>query len=140
MRSRESGVIRGLDALQRSQSNPGSGCRVRPGCSPEICNRVLTCQLSTMPSYRQIFYHIIFGTKYRHKTIDETNCRELYQYSSGVIRNKHCKLYRINGTEDHIHVFSDLHPSISLADYVKDIKISSSIWLKSSGKFPEFDS
>jgi putative transposase len=93
-----------------------------------------------MPSYRQIFYHIIFGTKYRHKTIDETNCRELYQYISGVIRNKHCKLYRINGTEDHIHIFSDLHPSISLADYVKDIKISSSIWLKSSGKFPEFDS
>jgi len=32
-------------------------------------------------------------------------------------------LYRINGIEDHIHIFSDLHPSISLARYVKDIKL-----------------
>ena len=28
--------------------------------------------------------------------------------------------------------------SIALADYMRDIKTSSSIWLKASGKFPEF--
>ncbi len=48
-------------------------------------------------------------------------------------------MYRINGIEDHIHIFSDLHPSISLADYVKDIKVASSLWMKESGKFPEFN-
>ena len=40
--------------------------------------------------------------------------------------------------EDHIHILSDLHPSISLADYIRDMKTSSSIWLKNSGKFPAF--
>ena len=39
---------------------------------------------------------------------------------------------------DHIHIFSDLHPSISLSDYVKNIKVASNIWMKNSGKFPMF--
>ena len=92
-----------------------------------------------MSSYRQIFYQIVFGTKHRQSTIDEINCRELYQYISGVIKNKNCKLYRINGMEDHLHIFSDLHPSISLSDYIKDIKVASSIWMKTCGKFPKFE-
>lgn len=91
-----------------------------------------------MSNYHQIFYHVIFGTTHRQPTIEETNCRELYQYISGVIKNKNCKLYRINGTEDHIHIFSDLHPTVSLSDYIKDIKVASSVWMKASGKFQKF--
>ncbi len=41
--------------------------------------------------------------------------------------------------ENHLHLLSDLHPSIALADYMRDMKASSSIWLKQSGKFPEFE-
>jgi REP element-mobilizing transposase RayT len=92
-----------------------------------------------MSSYRQIFYHITFGTKHRKPTIDESHCDELYKYISGIIKNKNCKLYRINGVEDHIHIFSDLHPIVSLSDYIKDIKVASSIWMKESGKFPKFE-
>ena len=33
------------------------------------------------------------------------------------------RLFQINGMEDHIHILSDLHPSIALADYIRDIKI-----------------
>ncbi len=53
-------------------------------------------------SYRQIFYHIVFGTKHREATIAEAHCEELYKYISGIIKNNKCKLYRINGVEDHI--------------------------------------
>ena len=90
-------------------------------------------------SYRQIFYQIVFGTKRREATIADAHSEELYKYISGTIKNKNCKLYRINGVEDHIHIFSDLHPSVSLADYIKDIKVSSSIWMKANGKFPNFN-
>ena len=89
-------------------------------------------------SFKQIYYQIVFATKYRQPTIAEEHCRDLYKYIWGVIQNKKCKLYRINGVEDHIHIFSDLHPSIALADYVKDIKVASSLWMKESGKFPDF--
>jgi REP element-mobilizing transposase RayT len=40
--------------------------------------------------------------------------------------------------EDHLHILCDLHPTIALADYIRDIKTSSSIWLKQSGKFTDF--
>ena len=40
--------------------------------------------------------------------------------------------------EDHLHILCDLHPSIAVADFIRDIKTSSSIWLKQSGKFTEF--
>ncbi len=41
--------------------------------------------------------------------------------------------------KEHIHILCDLHPTIALADYLRDMKSSSSIWLKESGKFPEFE-
>src|ERR1022692_3451210 len=90
-------------------------------------------------SYRQIFYQIVFGTKKRETTISETHCEELYKYIWGVTKKHNCKLYRIIGMEDHIHIFSDLHPSLSLADYIKDIKVSSSLWMKECGNFPQFN-
>ncbi len=89
-----------------------------------------------MSTYKQIFYHIIFGTRNRETTLAEEHCTELYKYIWGVIEEKHCKLYRINGMEDHIHIFSDLHPSVSLADYIKDIKLTSGSWIKDCGLFP----
>jgi REP element-mobilizing transposase RayT len=64
--------------------------------------------------------------------------KELYGYIWGIVKNKNCVLFQINGIENHIHILSDLHPSISLANYIKDIKVSSSIWIKQSGKFPKF--
>ena len=60
------------------------------------------------------------------------------KYIWGIVKNNNCKLYRVNGIEDHIHIFSDLHPSVCLADYVKDIKVASSIWMKDSGMFLDF--
>ncbi|MDR0603112.1 MAG: transposase [Bacteroidales bacterium] len=37
-----------------------------------------------------------------------------------------------------MHILSVLHPSIALADYIKAIKVSTSVWLKQSGDFPAF--
>jgi len=91
-----------------------------------------------MPAYRQILYHIVFRTKGSEKTILQEHQEDLYKYIWGIIKNKNCVLFRINGMEDHIHILSDLHPSVSLADYIRDIKISSSKWMKASGFFPDF--
>ena len=91
-----------------------------------------------MSAYRQILYHIVFRTKGSERTIHQEHSKDLYQYIWGIIKNKKCVLYRINGMEDHIHILSDLHPSVALADYIRDIKISSSKWMKSSGLFPDF--
>ena len=59
--------------------------------------------------------------------------------TSWDIKQKNCFLYRINGTENHIHILSDLHPSIALADYLRDMKTSASLWLKENINFPNFE-
>ena len=91
-----------------------------------------------MSSYRQILYHLVFRTKNSQKTLNPIYTRELYAYTVGFVKNKNCFLYRINGVENHLHLLCDLHPSISLADFMRDMKTSTSIWLKQSGKFPAF--
>jgi putative transposase len=92
-----------------------------------------------MSSYRQILYHLIFRTKDSRKTLVQEHSRELYAYLMGFIKNNNCFLYRINGMEDHLHILCDLHPTIALANYMRDMKTSSSIWLKQTGKFPAFE-
>lgn len=56
----------------------------------------------------------------------------------GIIKEKNCHLYRIKGMEDHIHILTDLHPNISLADFMRELKTASSIWLKDKNEFPHF--
>ncbi len=91
-----------------------------------------------MSSYRQILYHIIFRTKDSERTLSLSHCEELYKYIWGFIKQKNCVLYRINGMEDHLHILSDLHPSIALSDFIRDLKVSTSVWLKENSSFPNF--
>ena len=91
-----------------------------------------------MSSYRQHLYHIVFRTKDSKPTINQDKSDQLFAYITGLIKNKDSHLYRINGVEDHIHILTDLHPLIAPANFVKDIKVSSSIWIKGSGLFPTF--
>jgi REP element-mobilizing transposase RayT len=91
-----------------------------------------------MSAYRQILYHIVFRTKRNVKCINSEHAPQLYGYIWGIIKNKNGTLFQINGMPDHIHILSDLHPSVALADYIKDIKVASSKWMKASGYFPNF--
>ena len=89
-------------------------------------------------SYTKILYHIVLRTKRSEMSISQDNVSSLYKYIWGIVKNKNGKLYRINGIEDHIHILSDLHPSVSLADFIKSIKVASSLWMKQSIDFPLF--
>jgi len=89
-------------------------------------------------AYTQILYHIVLRTKRSEPSIAQENVSSLYKYIWGTIKNKKGKLYRINGMEDHIHILSDLHSSVALADFVKSIKVATSVWLKQSTDFPAF--
>ena len=91
-----------------------------------------------MATYTQILYQIVFSTKNREKTLIKKYRENLYRYIWGILKNKKCILYRINGIEDHLHIATHIHPMIALSSLVKDIKVSSSIWIKEQGFFPNF--
>ncbi len=91
-----------------------------------------------MSTYTQIIYQIVFSTKHRERVMTKKNRDELFKYIWGIIKNKNCHLYRINGVEDHLHIVTHLHPSVSLSSLVKDIKVASSIYIKEQKLFEGF--
>ncbi|MCD4794038.1 MAG: IS200/IS605 family transposase [Bacteroidales bacterium] len=93
-----------------------------------------------MATYTQILYQIVFSTKNREKVLIKKNREKLYRYIWGVLKNKNCVLYQINGVEDHLHIATHIHPTIAVASLVKDIKVSSSGWIKDERLFPDFTS
>lgn len=92
-----------------------------------------------MSTYTQILYHLVFATKDRRPVLSDSRREDLFKYVSGVIRNNQCRLVWINGVRDHIHILASLHPTVALADLLKDIKVASSVWIKQNGVFPSFE-
>ena len=92
-----------------------------------------------MSTYTQILYQIVFSTYKREDTLTPANRQELFRYVSGILQNKKCHLYRINGVYDHLHIVTHLHPSVSLASLIKDIKLACSDHIKKNKLFPLFN-
>ena len=90
-------------------------------------------------SYTKLLYHIVFRTKYGKNTIPEQHEKELYAYMMGIIKNKKSTLYRIGGTANHIHLLVDIHPTLALSDFMKNLKEYSSKWLSNNQNFPDFE-
>lgn len=91
-----------------------------------------------MSTHTQIMYHIVFGTKQRSPTLSGENKRILFKYFWGVLKNKKCHVYRINGVEDHVHILTHIHPTIALSELMKDLKLASNDLIKRQNLFPDF--
>ena len=91
-----------------------------------------------MPTYTQILYHLVFSTKGREKTLTKDKREDLYKYIFGILKRKQCNLYRVGGTEDHIHIITQVHARVALAELVKEIKVASTLFAKEKKLFPHF--
>ena len=90
-------------------------------------------------SYTRSYFHIVFGTKFRARTIFPDRKSRVYAYISNIISGKKSTKIAINGMGDHIHILLDLHPTVALADIVKSIKQSSSKWINANMILPMFE-
>ena len=91
-------------------------------------------------SYTYLLYHIVVRTKRSEPTIRTAHERELYMYIYQFIKEHNSALYRVNGMPDHIHILVSLHPSIAIADFMRDLKTATSKMMKSAkDKYPMFD-
>ncbi len=91
-----------------------------------------------MSTYTQICYHLIFATKNRERVLSAQRREDLFRYIWGIIQNHESHLYRIGGVEDHVHILTSLHPTVELAELIKDIKVASSRWINEGRVFPQF--
>ena len=90
-------------------------------------------------AYTKLLYHIVLRTHQGTAPIVETHERDLYKYIWGFCVHHQCKLYRVNGMPDHIHMLVSIHPSIAVASFVHDLKISTHNFMKvHRDYFPDF--
>ncbi|MFN8335953.1 MAG: IS200/IS605 family transposase [Cyclobacteriaceae bacterium] len=90
-------------------------------------------------TFSQIYIQIVFAVQNRDSAINPIWEEELYKYIAGIVRNKEQKLLAINGMPDHIHIFIGMKPSCRISDLVREIKKSSTEFIKENkfcrGKF-----
>ena len=84
-------------------------------------------------SLSSVLIHLIFSTKNRQPLITESIETELYKYLGGIFRNFQCPSLLVGGDKDHIHALFVLSRTCSLAELVKEVKSSSSQWIKGKG-------
>lgn len=91
-----------------------------------------------MSTHTQIIYQIIFSTKYRKKCMTKSARASIFTYILGILKNKNCHPYIVNGVEDHLHIITHIHPMIALAPLIKEIKISCNTFIKKENLIPNF--
>jgi REP element-mobilizing transposase RayT len=62
----------------------------------------------------------------------------LFAFIYRLLINKKCHLYRVNGVEDHIHIVTHIPPSLTISSLVKDIKVSSGLFIQREAIFKSF--
>ena len=90
-------------------------------------------------SFANLYYYIMFHTKYNAMAINVENERILYSYINGFCNNYGVKLIRLGGMPDHIHMLVNMPTTVSVSDFVKQLKVATSKMLYQDGHFPYFE-
>jgi REP element-mobilizing transposase RayT len=91
-----------------------------------------------MPStHTSLHYHLIFATKHREPVLSDQWRHELHGYLGGIVKGLGGQPEGIGGVADHVHLLVSLKATLCLADFMRELKKSSSSWVRES-KLPGF--
>lgn len=80
----------------------------------------------------QNIHHTIFSTKNRHGWIEDYWANDLYRYVAGILKRLGCKILLAGGTSDHIHILSSIGKTLTVPEFVRAVKSSSTSWIRRS--------
>jgi putative transposase len=90
-------------------------------------------------SLSAVYIHLVFSTKERRPFLRDEGVRsDLHSYLGGISKQLECPPVIVGGVEDHVHLLSRFGRRITQADWVKELKRVSNLWLKKLGEFDEF--
>ena len=78
----------------------------------------------------KVYLHIIFHVKTTSPKIDEEHLARVYSYIGQLVNNAGCKVIRVGGISDHVHVVCTLSRETTIAHLVEELKRNSSRWIK----------
>jgi len=84
-------------------------------------------------THTQLSIHAIFAVKGRQNLLDKSIRDRLFPYISGILSNLKCFPLAVYGWNDHVHIFFDLHPELSLSKTMEVVKANSSKWINDNG-------
>lgn len=85
-------------------------------------------------SLAKILLHVVFSTKERRPLLRDRAVRaEMHRYIGGILGERDCPSIIVGGVEDHVHLLCVLSRTCAPADMVKEVKRSSSAWIKTRG-------
>jgi REP-associated tyrosine transposase len=91
-------------------------------------------------SLSAVYIHLVFSTKHRHPFLrDEILRKDLHSFLGGTSKTLECPPLLVGGEEDHIHLLARFGRSITQAEWVKELKRVSNLWLKAKGGFANFE-
>ena len=92
-----------------------------------------------MPStHLSLHYHIVFGTKDREPSILPAWRHELHEYLGGSVRGLGGFPEGVGGVADHVHLLIGLKATHCLADFVRELKKSSTAWVRQQTQADSF--
>ena len=91
-------------------------------------------------SLSAVYIHLVFSTKHRQPFFRDKALREdLHSFLGGTTKTLDCPPILVGGVEDHVHLLARFGRTITQAEWVKELKRVSNIWLKESGGPTNFE-
>ena len=78
-----------------------------------------------------VYLHLVFSTKHRYPFLTDAGLRdEMFRFLAYTSNELGCEIKQVGGMPDHVHILARLGRIITQADWVKELKRTSSIWIK----------
>jgi len=91
-------------------------------------------------SLSAVYIHLVFSTKHRLPFLrDERLRNDLHSFLGGTTKALECPPILVGGVEDHVHLLARFGRTITQADWVKELKRISNLWLKEEGGLAHFE-
>ncbi len=81
----------------------------------------------------------MFSTKHREARLTDAVRPAAFAYMATVGRDLGCEVFRVGGMPDHVHLAVGLSRTLAVADFVKKVKQTGSVWMKEHGRDPRFE-
>ena len=82
-----------------------------------------------MSTYLGLHYHLVFSTKNRDPFINSSIRPRLHEYLGGAVLGLDGEPHGIGGTVDHVHLLVTLKSTHRLADFMRELKKGSTLWM-----------
>ncbi|MEM6690003.1 MAG: IS200/IS605 family transposase [Planctomycetota bacterium] len=77
-------------------------------------------------THHQLLYHFVFSTKNRKPYLQPETQAKIFEYLGGTIRGLDAVPIRVGGWIDHVHLLVKLSTSHCVADFMRELKSSTS--------------